>query len=52
MCNLKYGQMNLSAEQKQTHRHGERICCCQRGEGWTGNLGLVDQTITFRLDEQ
>ena len=38
-------QMNLSAEQKQSHRHGEQDCACQ-GEGkgglWTGNWGLID----------
>ena len=25
--------MNLSVEQKQTHRHGEHTCSCQEGEG-------------------
>ena len=37
--------MNLSKEQKQTHKHGEQTCGCQgvgKGMGWTGNLGLVD----------
>ena len=30
--------MNLSTEQKQSHRHREQICCCQGGEGkeWDG----------------
>ena len=23
--------MNLSTEQKQTHRHGEQTCACQEG---------------------
>ena len=35
--------MNLSTEQKQTHRHREQTCGCQGeggGEGWTGGLGL------------
>ena len=40
-------QMNLSTEQKQTHRLGEKTCGCQGGEGkrvgWTGNLGLVHE---------
>ena len=27
--------MKLSIEQKQTHRHGEQICGCQRGGGET-----------------
>ena len=26
-------QMNLSAKQKQTHRHREQTCGCQRGGG-------------------
>ena len=38
--------MNLSTEQRQTHRHGEQTCVCQGGEGegvgWIGNLGLGD----------
>ena len=48
MWNLKYGQMNLSTKQKQTHRHRDQTCGCQgglgggEGEGWTGNSGLVD----------
>ena len=29
-------QMNLSAEQKQTHSHGEQICGCQAGGGGSG----------------
>ena len=35
-------QMNLSAKQKQTHRHREQTSGCQGGEGCTGSLGLVD----------
>ena len=37
--------MNISAEQKQTHRHGEQTCGCQgeeEGVGWTGNFSLID----------
>ena len=37
--------MNLSAEKKQTHGHGEQTCGCQGGEGGsgvTGSLGLAD----------
>ena len=34
------------AKQKQTHRHRKQTFGCQggagKGEGWTGNLGLVD----------
>ena len=26
-------QMNLSTEQKETHRHGEQTCGCQGGGG-------------------
>ena len=29
-------QMNLSTEQKQTHRYGEQTCGCQWGEGGSG----------------
>ena len=38
--------MNLSAKEKQTHRHREqtwgRMDGGGVGEGWTGNLGLSD----------
>ena len=36
--------MNLSAKQKQTHRHRGKSCGCQGegGEGWMGSLGLED----------
>ena len=38
-------QMNLLTKQKQTHRHREQTCDCQReaveGVGCTGILGLV-----------
>ena len=33
--------MNLSTEQKQTHRHGEQTCGCQRrGSGMDGEFGI------------
>ena len=32
--NLKCDTINLSTEQKQTHRHREEICGCQGGGGW------------------
>ena len=38
-------QMNLSTEQKQTHRQGEQTCGRPgggEGVGWTGSLKLVD----------
>ena len=38
-------QMNLSTEQKQSHRYREQTCGCQWGgveEGWIGSMGLVD----------
>ena len=39
-------QINLSTEQKQTHRHRGQTCGCQgggwEGEGWTGCLELAD----------
>ena len=37
--------MNLSTEQKQTHKRGEQTCGCQEGGdgvGWTRSLGLID----------
>ena len=36
MCNLNMAQMNISIEQKQTHRHGEQTCDCQEGGGGNG----------------
>jgi len=36
--------MNLSAEQKQIHRHEEQTCIAEgewEGVGWTGSLRLV-----------
>ena len=48
--------MNLSMKQKQTHRHREQTCGCQRGEGWgRDGLGVWDQqmqTIICRMDKQ
>ena len=37
--------MNLSTEQKQTHRHDNRLVVAKgegKGVGWTGNGGSVD----------
>ena len=37
--------MNLSAEKKQIHRHGQRLAVAKEegeGVGWTRSLGLVD----------
>ena len=45
----------ISLSMKQTHRHREQICDCQRewgGEGWAGNVGLQMQTIVNKADEQ
>ena len=39
-------QMNLSIEQKQTHRHGEETCGCQGGGGGSEmdwEFGVVDE---------
>ena len=36
-------QMNISTEQKQTHRHREQTCCCQGywgGSGMDGDFGV------------
>ena len=39
-------QMNLSTKQKQTHRQRDQTCGWQgrgvKGEGWSGNSGLID----------
>ena len=48
--------MNLSAKQKQTHRHREQTCGCQRrggmGEGWIGSLALADASYYIKNDKQ
>ena len=48
--------MNISTEQKQTHRHRDQICGCQDGMGRKRDaLGIWSwqmQTITFRMDKQ
>ena len=46
--------MNLSMKQKQTHRHREQTCGCQRGVGRDG-LGVQGQqmqTGVYRMDKQ
>ena len=36
-------QIDLSMKQKQTHRHREQTCGCQRGGGWgRDGLGVWD----------
>ena len=55
MWNLKYGT-DVSTGQKQTHRHREQTCGCQRGErrkwdGW-GVWGWLMQIMAFRMDKQ
>ena len=40
MGNLKYGINDLSTEQKQTHRHREQTCGCQKAGGGRGMHGL------------
>ena len=48
--------MNLSAKQKQTHRHKEQTCGCQGGREWERDgLGVWDwqmQTVIQRMDKQ
>lgn len=37
--------MKLFTEQKQAHRHGDKLVVAEgegEGAGWTGSLGLVD----------
>ena len=48
-------QMNLSMEEKHTHRHKEQICGCQGGgggSGMEGSLGFVGANYSFRRDKQ
>ena len=49
-------QMNLSTEQKQTHRCGEQTWGCQGGgrREWDGGgvWGQQVQTVTFRMEKQ
>ena len=44
-------QMNLSAKEKQTHRHREQTWGCQGGgkvgEGYVGSLGLADANYIY-----
>ena len=43
-------QMNLSTEQKQTHRHEGTLAVVKgegEGVGWTGSLGFVDANYYF-----
>ena len=46
--------MNLSTKQKQTHRHREQTCGCQRGdgEGRTKSVGLADTNYYYKIDKQ
>ena len=46
--------MNISTEQKQTHRYREQTCGCQ-GEWGREGLGVWDQqmqTIIYRMNKQ
>ena len=55
MWNPNYGTNEPIYKQKQTHRHREQTCGCQRGGGavgWTGSLGLVDANYYFRMRKQ
>ena len=47
--------MNLSTEQKQTHRRGKQTCGFQGGGEGVDGLGVWGQqmqNITFRMDNQ
>ena len=46
--------MNLSTEQKQTHRQGKETCGREDtgGEGWMGSVRLWMPTVTFRMDNK
>ena len=40
-------------KKRKTHGHGEQTCgCWGGGMGWTGSLGLVDETFAFGVDKQ
>ena len=48
-------QMNLSAEQKQTHRHREQTCGCTGvgvEEGWSGGWGQQMQAVKHGWNKQ
>ena len=54
--NLIHGT-NETFYRKETHGLREQSCGCQGGGGgngmnWTGNLGLIEQTIAFGMDNQ
>ena len=49
-------QTNLSAEQRQTHGHGEQTCGCQGEEGgsgmdWEFRVNRC-KTVAFGVDKQ
>ena len=47
-------QMKLSTEKKLMDLENRLMVAQGEGEGvgWTGSLGLIDQTIAFRVDKQ
>ena len=45
MWNLKYGKMNLSTKQKQTHRHRKQTYGYQRGKLGRDKLGVWGEQI-------
>ena len=46
--------MNLSTEQKLMDMENRLVVAKEEGErvGWTGNLGLIDETIAYGMDKQ
>ena len=50
-CSVLERWLKIQFQQKQTHRYKEHTCGCQggegEGEGWTGNLGLVDTNYYY-----
>ena len=44
--------MNLSTEKKIMDMENRLMVAKGEGVGWTGNLGLIDQTVAFGMDKQ
>uniref|UniRef100_A0A8D0R4F5 Uncharacterized protein n=1 Tax=Sus scrofa TaxID=9823 RepID=A0A8D0R4F5_PIG len=51
ICEIQnMAQMNLSTEQKQTHRHGEQTCCCQ-GRGRESGMAWEFEVSRCKLSQ-
>ena len=45
-------QVNLSIEQKETHRHGEQTCGCQGGSESVMDWEFVASRCKLKMDKQ